>query len=280
MQSPLWIIVLYIWNFIPVMLSEVNNNNKQTKAFCHNEKKIIKSDFDCDVENIKVTVKRHHNHVEQCHWNHGKVRCINGNYDETSKSLRFSFTFHLEKHAGKQLEIHTMCKNRSHVKKTYIMIPCRSEFTVSATYNKGYTFLTCQHKFFTLSSEGIHIKRKEEDDFIVTCTWNRGILKPQCQTNEQGYADKNGIHNYKAKYPGQYQCVMGGQIIDIPYTDVPTSTGTTTKKPNSWSETRNASLGTSSGCTRLSPTQLLFLIPLFITFVPTITECGYLILPS
>ncbi|XP_062614216.1 uncharacterized protein LOC134275933 isoform X3 [Saccostrea cucullata] len=216
--------------------------------------------------------------------------CINGNYENTNKSLRFSFTFHLEQHAGKQIVIHSRCNNGSHINKSIIMIPCRSEFTVDATYNKEHINLTCQHKFFNLSSDGIHIKMKEEDDFIVTCTWNRGKLVTKCQTKEQGHAHKNGIAGYTAEYPGEYQCVMGGQIIDIPSREVstskevPTSLGITTQEPSYWNETRNASRGASSGCKSTSFTYLVFLIPLFIMFctysVQYFRECGYFLLPS
>ncbi|XP_062603441.1 uncharacterized protein LOC134265203 isoform X2 [Saccostrea cucullata] len=279
MHPELCIIVLHIWIYIPAILSK----SEETKEFCHNERKIINTVIDCDVRHITVTLEGHPNHAEECHWNQRKLMCTGGNYENNRKSLQFSFSFDFTQHAGKQLVIHSRCNNGSHVNKSIIMIPCRSEFTVSVTHNKEHMSLTCQHKFFNLSSEGIHIKRKEKDGFIVTCTWNTGISKTQCQTKEQGHAHKNGIASYKAKYPGEYQCVMGGQIIDIPSKEVPTFRGNTTKEPNSWSNTGNFSGGTSSGCTSLSLSKLVFLISLFITYctfnVHYFTECGYFLLP-
>ncbi|XP_062614201.1 uncharacterized protein LOC134275933 isoform X1 [Saccostrea cucullata] len=283
----LWIYnVVFLSTLYQVMLSKT----EETKEFCHNERKTIVTGIDCDVRHITITVEGDPNHVDQCDWNQGKMWCINGNYDNTNKSLTFSFTFNLEHHAGKQMVIHSRCNNGRHVNETYIMIPCPSEFTVFATHNKEHINLTCQHKFFNMSSDGIHIKKKEEDDFIVTCTWNKGISKTLCQTKEQGHAHKNGIDSYTAEYPGEYQCVMGGQIIDIPSrevstsTEVPTSQGITTQEPSNLNKTRNASRGTSSGCRSKSFTQLDFLIPLFIMYctysVQYFRECGYSLLPS
>ncbi|XP_062603436.1 uncharacterized protein LOC134265199 [Saccostrea cucullata] len=233
---------VWIYNviFLTLCYEVILSKTEETKEFCHNERQMIERFFDCDVGHITISVEGDPNHVDQCDWNQGKMWCINGNYYNTNKSLTFSFNFKLEHHAGKQLIIRSWCKNRKHVNKSIIlMIPCRSEFTVSATYNKEHMNLTCRHKFFHLLPVGLHIKRKNEDGFIVTCTWNRKDLATQCTTIEKRHAHKNGIASYKAKYPGEYQCVMGGQIIDIPSREVPTFKGNTTKKQNSWINTGN-----------------------------------------